>query len=129
MRSAHLEIGNYGVSRTHAMSTYEDECVGSGPQVQQGIVVSSILGETVMVSEWQISTDIGGEHTLEQFEESKHNQEFDFEFFNEHELMADEHLEGTDPLLKQHLRQHLLQKKGEAGILDKLGRFMRRDMH
>ncbi len=129
MQARQVEIGSYGVSRTHAMSTYEDECVGSGPQVQQGIVVSRIEGDTVMVSDWFITTNFEGEHTLEQFEESKHNQEFDFAFSNEHELMAEEVLDGNDPQLKEHLRQHLLKVKGEDGVLDKLGRFMRRDAH
>ena len=107
MQTTQLDIGSFGVKPGQPLSSYEDECVGSSPLALQGIVVTRIEGDKVLVSDWHITSHFEGEHTLEQFEEAKHNQDFDVAFSNEHELGEDEHLDGTDPVLKEQLRKKL----------------------
>lgn len=107
MKTAHLDIGSYGVAAGQPLSSFEDECVGSTPQALRGIVVSRIEGDKVLVSDWHVTSHFEGEHTLEQFEEAKHNQDFDITFSSERELREDERLDGTDPTLKQQLRKKL----------------------
>ena len=107
MKKVHLDIGSYGVASGQPLSSYEDECVGSTPQAISGIVVTAIEGDKVLVSDWHITSHFEGEHTLEQFEEAKHRQDFDVAFSNEHDLGEDEHLDGTDPILKEQLRKKL----------------------
>lgn len=63
-----------------------------------------------MVSDWHITSHFEGADTLEQFEEAKHNQDFDAVFSNEHELKTGELLDGTDPALKEQLRKKLMSK-------------------
>ena len=65
-----------------------------------------------MVRDWHISSHFEGKHTLEQFEEAKHNQDFDFTFSPERELKEDEALDGTDPMLSKQLRKQLKLIKG-----------------
>ena len=107
MQSTDLAIGSYGVAPGQLLSSYEDECVGSSPQALRGIVVTRIEGDKVLVRDWHITSHFEGEHTLEQFEEAKHNQNFEFAFSDERELEADERLDGTDPLLKKQLCKNL----------------------
>ncbi len=107
MQTTLPEIGSYGLTPGQPLSSYEDECVGSTPLALQGIVVTRIEGDRVLVSDWHISTHFEGAQTLEQFEEAKHNQDFDFTFSAERELKAEEQLDGTDPMLKDHLRRKL----------------------
>tara|TARA_R110000868_G_scaffold195530_1_gene441192 strand:- start:158 stop:484 length:327 start_codon:yes stop_codon:yes gene_type:complete len=107
MQMTPLDIGSYGVAPSQPLSGYEDECVGSTPQALQGIVVTRIEGDKVFVSDWSINSHFEGEQTLEQFEEAKHNQDFDAVFSNEHELREDECLDGTDSMLKAQLRRKL----------------------
>ena len=92
MQTTHLNIGSYGVKSEQALSSFEDECVGSSPLALRGIAVTRIKGDKVLVSDWHISSHFEGEHTLEQFEEAKHNQDFDFTFSPERELEEDERL-------------------------------------
>ena len=107
MQTTHLDIGSYALESGQALSSYEDECVGSSPLALRGIVVTRIVGDKVLVSDWHITSHFEGEQTLEQFEEAKHNQDFDFTFSLERELKADEHLDGTNPILKKQLRNKL----------------------
>ncbi len=74
MQATQLHIGSYGVQPGPALSSYEDECVGSSPLALQGIVVTRIEGDKVLVSDWHITSHFEGQQTLEQFEEAKHNQ-------------------------------------------------------
>ncbi len=113
MQKTHLNIGSYGLAPGQPLSSYEDECVGSTPHALGGIVVTQIEGDKVFVSDWHIKSHFEGEHTLEQFEEAKHNQDFDAVFSNEHELREDECLDGTDPILKEQLRKKLESIKGQ----------------
>ncbi len=112
MQATQLHIGSYGVKSGPALSSYEDECVGSSPLALQGIVVTRIEGDTVLVSDWHITSHFEGQQTLEQFEEAKHNQDFDFTFSPERELKPDEALDGTDPILGEQLRKKLEKIKG-----------------
>ena len=112
MQTTHVDIGSYGVSPGQPLSSYEDECVGSVPQALGGIVVTRIEDDKVFVSDWSINSHFEGEQTLEQFEEAKHNQNFDAIFSNEHELREDECLDGNDSILKEQLRKKLASTKG-----------------
>ncbi len=112
MHTTHLDIGSYGVAAGQALSSYEDECVGSSPLAVCGIVVTHIEGDKVRVRDWHITCHFEGEHTLEQFEEAKHNQDFQFTFSHERDLKADEALDGTDPTLREQLRRKLKSIKG-----------------
>ena len=107
MQTTHLDIGSYGVEPGQALSSYEDECVGSSPLALCGLVVTHIEGDEVLVRDWHITSHFEGEHTLEQFEEAKHKQDFDFAFSAERELKEDESLDGTDPVLREQLRKKL----------------------
>jgi hypothetical protein len=107
MQTTDLDIGSYSEKPGQALNSYEDECVGSAPLAREGIVVTRIESDKVRVRDWHISSHFEGEHTLEQFEEAKHNQDFDITFSPERELKEDESLDGTDPVLKDHLRQKL----------------------
>ena len=107
MQTTDLAIGSYAVESEKPLSSFEDECVGSTPLALRGIVVTRIEGDKVLVSDWHISSHFEGVQTLEQFEEAKHNQDFDFSFSAERELGEDERLDGTDPILKQQLRKKL----------------------
>ena len=113
MQATQLHIGSYGVQPGPALSSYEDECVGSSPLALQGIVVTRIDGDKVLVSDWHITSHFEGQQTLEQFEEAKHNQDFDFTFSPERELKQDEALDGTDPILGEQLRKKLKKIKGQ----------------
>ena len=112
MQTTHLDIGSYAVTPGQPLSLYEDECVGSSPLAQRGIVVTRIEGDKVFLRDWHINSHFEGEHTLEQFEEAKHNQDFDFNFSPERERSEDEHLDGTDPTLRKQLRNKLKLIKG-----------------
>ena len=112
MQTIHLDIGSYGVAPGQPLSSYEDECVGSSPLALGGIVVTRIEGDKVLVRDWHITSHFEGEHTLEQFEEAKHNQDFDFAFSLERVLKEDERLDGTDPILREQLRKKLKLVKG-----------------
>ncbi|NRB40260.1 MAG: hypothetical protein HRU20_17635 [Pseudomonadales bacterium] len=101
------ELGSYGTTPPPLFINFEDECVGSQPLYTQGIVVSRIEADKIFVSHWQVHTHFDGTQLLEQFEEAKHTQNFEVSFSNEHELLADENLNGNDPLLKAHLTQKL----------------------
>ncbi|MCZ6828925.1 MAG: hypothetical protein O7F73_04955 [Gammaproteobacteria bacterium] len=117
MQTTQLDIGSYGVKPGQPLSSYEDECVGSSPLALQGIVVTRIEGDKVLVSDWHITSHFEGEHTLEQFEEAKHNQDFQFTFSLERELKEDERLDGTDLILKEQLRKRLKLIKGRVSIM------------
>ncbi len=112
MQTTHLDIGSYGAQPGQPLSSYEDECVGSSPLALQGIVVTRIEGDKVLVRDWHIISHFEGKQTLEQFEEAKHNQDFDFTFSPERELNADDALDGTDPMLREQLRKQLKLIKG-----------------
>jgi hypothetical protein len=105
MKTAHPDIGSYGVAPGQPLSTYEDECVGSRPPALGGIVVTRIDGDKVLVREWTITSHFAGKQSLERFEEAKHNQDFDVTFSDERERRKDDHLDGTDPILKEQLRK------------------------
>lgn len=111
MQTNNLEVGSYGVAAGVLLSSFEDECVGHSPQAFEGIVVTRIDAEKVFVCDWHISAHFEGEHTLEQFEEAKNSQEFNFSFSGERELQAGECLDGTDPVLKQQLRKQWQQNQ------------------
>ena len=107
MQTQPMEFGSYGINDRVAMSRYEDESVGSGPQALSGIVAVRIEDGRVFVRDWQISAHFHGEQSLEKFEEAKHHQDFDFTFSEERELRPEENLDGEDPVLKDQLRRHL----------------------
>ena len=107
METAHPDVCNYGVAQGQPLSTYEDECVGSRPQALRGIVVTRIEGDKMLVRDWAITSHFEGEQSLEQFEEAKHNQDFDVTFSDERELRENESLNGTYPRLKEQLRKKL----------------------
>ena len=107
MKTAHPDIGSYGVAQQQAQITYEDECVGSSPQALGGIVVTHIEDGKVLIRDWSITSHFEGDHSLERFEEAKHNQDFEITFSEEREQKEDDHLNGTDPRLKEQLRKKL----------------------
>ena len=125
MQTMNLKIGSYGVGPLTRLSAYEDECVGSSPQSLEGFVVSRIEGQQVFVKDWNISSHFEGEHALEQFEEAKNNQDFDFRFSNERELQEHEHLNGADPLLGEQLLKKLKSEQQPENVLDKMRQLMR----
>jgi len=107
MQTTQPDIGSYGVAPESALSSFEDDCVGSIPHARSGIVVTRIEGDKVLVRDWHIASHFEGEHVLEQFEEAKHAQAFNFTFSDERELQAGERLDGTDPILMEQLRKKL----------------------
>jgi len=119
-------IGSYAVVDSDVLNSFEDECVGSLPPCREGIVVSRIVGEKVYISDWQLQMKFNGDQLLEQFEEAKHNQDFNFTFSSERELQAGENLDGTDPALRAQLFKNL-QARGSAGMgISKIRQFMQR---
>lgn len=78
------------------MSSFEDECVGSAPAFIEGIIVSRIEAERIYVREWRINSHFTGEQALEQFEEAKNIQNFDFTFSNEWEIQKGDTFDGCD---------------------------------
>lgn len=127
MESMSLKVGSYGLSPATLSSAYEDECVGGSPQALEGIVVSRIDGKKVFVRDWHIISHFEGEHVLEQFEEAKHNQKFDFTFSKEHELTEDELLDGADPVLGGQLLKKLKAEQRTGNIEDKLKKLMHKN--
>lgn len=107
MQGSVLSIGSYGVGTASLLSSYEDECVGSPPAFSEGIVVSRMDGEKVYVRDWHITSHFTGEHALEQFEEAKNHQAFDFTFSSEREIHEGEMLDGDDPVLQKQLKSKL----------------------
>jgi hypothetical protein len=112
MKTEHPDIGSYGVAQGQLLSTFEDECVGSSPQAARGIVVTRVDGDKMFVRDWTITSHFEGKQSLEKFEEAKHNQDFDVTFSDERERTEDDHLDGTDPILKERLRKKLKSRHG-----------------
>lgn len=112
MKTRYPDIGSYGVAQCHTPSAYEDECVGSSPLALRGIVVARIEGDKVFVRDWAITSHFEGSQSLEKFEEAKHNQDFDVRFSDERMRGEEDQLDGTDPVLKEHLRKKLKSVKG-----------------
>ena len=112
MKTEYPDVGSYGVAQGHPPSAYEDECVGSSPLALRGIVVARIEGDKVLVRDWAITSHFEGSQSLEKFEEAKHNQDFDVRFSDERVCGEDDQLDGTDSVLKEHLRKKLKSIKG-----------------
>ncbi len=120
MRIMYPEIGSYGVSPATRISTYEDECVGSGPLDVEGIIVTRVDGEKVFVRDWHINSYFEGDKSLKQFEETKHSQSFDFSFSNERELKEEEQLNGADSILRGQLCKKLEAEQQDENVTNKM---------
>ena len=103
-----------------SLKLFEDECVGNSPGAIQGIVVTRIEADKVFVSDWNISSHFVGDNVLEQFEEAKNSQNFEFSFRNERALREEDCLDGVDPVLKQQLRKQCLPGQSLESNLGKL---------
>ena len=120
MHNINMIIGSFGVTRGAALRGFEDECVGNSPEAIEGIVVTRLEDQKVFVCDWHINAHFEGSGALEQFEEAKNSQNFDYTFSGERELQKDESLDGTDPVLMNQLRKHYLVGQPQGSNMDRL---------
>jgi len=119
MHNTNMIIGSYGVTGGAALHGFEDECVGNCPQAFEGVVVTRFEDKKVFVRDWHINSHFKGNNVLEQFEEAKNSQNFEFSFSSERAMLNADHLDGSDPVLQQKLLNQWRAEHGGKSNMDK----------